>query len=332
MTRKRESEKDESDKPKTKKGEATSKSKSKAVKQQKQWVFITKDGLFGGSGGGQDDSQTSLCKLRHPRMDSGVLFLVSADCQTVCELNCFDEKFHSWFIDEKVHSGNTIYFATPIDPLFLLLPYLINAGQKNKFTELDQIVVDEEFADSQKLLKCSSALDHISQVADCKEIDEDLKVFRYNKDNTLNWLKSKVESLTEVLEQKQINVSAKSSQSSLFVRSKSATASKESYIHYAFGIVGNYLSLELEEELRLFLGIPEIEEKPQVSETAENEPPSKKQKLTAGELKPIDDYSNAVDLKKDKKNVKLTVAQKKLQKTDKTGMKSIASFFSPKSK
>lgn len=328
MTRKRESENGENDKSK----KTTEKSKKgKTVKQQKQWVFVTKDGVIDPSGAGEEDSNTSLCKLRHPRMNSGVLFLVSADCQTVCELNCFDEKYHSWFVDEKVHSGNTIYFATPMDPLFLLLPYLINSGQKNKFTELDQIVIDEEFPECQKLLKCQTALDNISQIADCKDIDEDLKVYRYNKDNTLNWLKSKIDRLSVVLEQKQVSVSAKSSQSSLFVRSKSAAASKESYIHYAFGIIGNYLSMELEEELRVFMGIPEIEEKPQVSESAENEPPAKKQKV-AGDLKPIDDYSSAVDLKKDKKNIKLTVAQKKLQKTDKTGMKSIASFFSPKSK
>jgi len=299
------------------------------VKSNKQWVFIMKDSVLKADPN-NETNQPTICKLRHPRLDSGVLFLLSADTKSICELNCFDEKYHSWFIDEAVHSGNEMYFTTPVDPLFLLMPFLISGGKNNKFQSLDQLVSDEDFPESHRLLDCCHKA-QVQHVADCKDIDEDLQVYRYNKDKTMAWLKAKVDSLSDALEDKQISVSTKSSHSSMFIRSNKATDSRESYTNYAFGMISNYLSLALEAEARDSLGIKEIEEKPSLTEKVENEPPKKKQKL--GEVgTPTDDYSLGVDTKKDKKNVKLTIAHKKLQKTDKTGMKSMSSFFSPKPK
>lgn len=308
-----------------------SSSATSSTKTQNRWVFITKDEVIG-EGPQEPDCQPSICKLRHPRIGAGVLFLVSGDCRSVCELNSFDEKFHSWFIGETVHSGNQIYFATPVDPLFLVLPYLINAGGKaNRFMSLEQLVTDEELPDCHKILTCSG-MDHILQVADRKDIDDDLQVYRYNSEKTLAWLKAKTDSLADMLEKTQVNVSAKSSQSSMFVRSKTSSASRESYVQYAFGMVSDYLPVAVEEDLRTYLGVPAVQEKPAVVDTVENERPNKKLKLT-GDLTPTDDYSAGIDLKKDKsKTGKLTAAQKKLSKVDKSGMKSISSFFkSPKS-
>lgn len=308
--------------------ESSKKTNDSTEKTQNRWVFITKDDVFKDNSEGED-SHPSVCKLRHPRMDTGVLFLVSGDSRCVCELNVFDEKYHSWFIGETVHSGNQMYFATPIDPLFLVLPYLINSGKNNRFMSLEQIMEDEDFPECEKVLSCTD-IEQISQLADSKDIDDDLQVYRYNKDKTLSWLKAKCDVLSEVLEEKQINVSATSSHSSLFIRGKNSSASKESYLHYAFGMICDYLPVDMEEDLRSHLGLPAIEEKPPVDNTVENEPPSKKAKMS-GDLKPTDDYSIGVDAKKDKnKSGKQTQAQKKLSKVDKSGMKSISSFFSPK--
>ncbi|GFS26859.1 hypothetical protein ElyMa_001732200, partial [Elysia marginata] len=60
----------------------------------------------------------------------------------------------------------------------------------------------------------------------------------------------------------------------MFVRSKSATTSRESFIEFAHGIVSEYLSPSLEEELKHFLGIKDSNDKDQ-ERLEENEPPNK---------------------------------------------------------
>jgi len=315
------------------KGAKTPSKPDHSAKAQKEWVFLTKDEALEKSLQ-DEDSRPTVCKLRHPRKDGGVLYLVSADCQKYYELNCFDEKFHSWFIGDKVHSGNQIFIATPIDPLFLILPYMINAGKENRFTPLEQMVTDEDFPECEKLLRFSD-FTQIKMVADFKDIDEDLQVYRYSKDKTLKWLQAKTAVLAQDLEKKDICVSAKGSKSSMFVRSKNATDSKDSYMRYACGMISDYIASSLEKDLTSYLGIPEepVAVKKEVKEEPENEPPKKKARLSTDLTTPTDDYSSGVDLKKGKaKNVKLTSAQKKLQQTDKTGMKSLSSFFSPKPK
>lgn len=300
-----------------------------ANKSCKQWVIITKDGVITTEDGEKSECHPSICLLRHPRTDSGVLFLLSADFKTVCELNCFDEKYHSWFIGDSVHGDNRIFFASPVDPLFLILPYLLNPQKSERYMALDQVVCDDDLPDCARILACAD-VDQISHIADRKDIDENLQVFRYSKDRTLAWLKEKVEVLADTLEAKQMSVSTKGSHSALFVRSKNSTESRECYIQYAVGMICDYLPLALEQDLRSHLDVPLTEEKTNVPPVGENEPPKKKAKLDADVTSPTDDYS--LDVKKEKNKItKLTNAQKKLSKVDKTGMKSISSFFSPKS-
>ncbi|BFZ00549.1 hypothetical protein BsWGS_03589 [Bradybaena similaris] len=278
------------------------------------------------------DVQPSLCKLRHPRLNSGVMYLFSANCVRVFEVNCYKEKYRSWFIGNTVQSEGGVYITSLVDPLFLVLQYLVSTYEKSsRFMTLDQIVCDEDFPDCHKLLSCCTH-DQLSLITDWKDLDDNLQVYRYSQEKSLSWLKSKTEAVADALEQKKISVDLRGSHSAIFVRSKSASVSRDAYMEYAHGLVSDYLSVVLEKELRQFLDLPDmnVPASPSLSQT-ENEPPSKKAKLTA-DLTPTDDYSRNVDLKKDKsKGGKLTIAQKKLSKVDKTGMKSISSFFSPKS-
>ena len=59
-------------------------------------------------------------------------------------------------------------------------------------------------------------------------------------------------------------------------------------------------------------------------------PPAKRAKL--GDITPDEDYSKQKGLEKQKSEPKLTTAQKKLSLVDKSGMRSLTSFFSPKAK
>ncbi|GFO48822.1 ribonuclease h2 subunit b [Plakobranchus ocellatus] len=313
-----------------KKNEKIKREKSASSSKEKdQWVCVLHDELVKTKHTEESDRlQSSVCKLRHPRTKAGGLYLISPEETEIFQLFNFKEKYRSWFIGNKVHSDGDLNFTAPMDPLFLLLPYLMATNESKKFMTLDQLICDEDFPDCVKLVSLCSP-DQVSLISDCKDIDDDTKVYRFSKEKTLSWLKQKTEILADALADKKVQVSSKGSHSSMFVRSKSAATSRESFVEYAHGIVSDCLSVTLEEELKIYLGISDEKEKDQDSQ-AENEPPKKRAKLE-GDITPTDDYSLGVDLKKSKKNTKLTTAQKQLSKVDKSGMKSISSFFSPKS-
>ena len=116
--------------------------------------------------------------------------------------------------------------------------------------------------------------------------------------------------------------------------SHSKSSSKDDYLRFAFGLVSDYLPLELGVSLREHLGIPAVVEK----RPSEGElPPAKRAKL--GDITPDEDYSKQTSLEKQMSEPKQTkvepkksVAQKKLSQIDKSGMRSLTSFFSPKPK
>ncbi|KAF3825848.1 hypothetical protein GH733_006675, partial [Mirounga leonina] len=84
---------------------------------------------------------------------------------------------------------------------------------------------------------------------------------------------------------------------------------------------------ELSDDLSKYLKLP----KPSASLP---NPPSKKVKLSDEPVEAKEDYTkfNRKDWKTEKKNSKMTAAQKALAKVDKSGMKSIDSFFATKNK
>lgn len=52
------------------------------------------------------------------------MFVFSPGNVTVQEVLTFDENKRSWFIDDNVKSDGKLHLSTPIDPIFLILPYL----------------------------------------------------------------------------------------------------------------------------------------------------------------------------------------------------------------
>lgn len=71
-----------------------------------------------------DDGQPEVVKLRHPASSKPAIFVFSPGNITVQEVLMFDESKRSWFIDDNVKSDGKLHLSTPIDPIFLVLPYL----------------------------------------------------------------------------------------------------------------------------------------------------------------------------------------------------------------
>ncbi|KAF6084814.1 ribonuclease H2 subunit B [Phyllostomus discolor] len=266
-------------------------------------------------------------KLVNPCSGEGALYLFSMCLQQLFEIKLFKEKHHSWFINQSVQSGGLLYFATPIDPLFLLLHYLIKADKEGKFQPLDQVVVDDMFPNCILLLKLpelEKLLQHVTEEKGNPEIDKK-KYYKYSREKTLKWLGKKVNQTMAALKTSNINVGARVQSNAFFSSHQISSDKEEDYICYAHGLISDYIPKELNDDLSKYLKLPE----PSASLP---KPPSKKVKLSHEPIEAKEDYTkfNTKDLKTEKKNSKMTTAQKALAKVDKTGMKSIDSFFGTK--
>uniref|UniRef100_A0A8C6S7G6 Ribonuclease H2 subunit B n=1 Tax=Neogobius melanostomus TaxID=47308 RepID=A0A8C6S7G6_9GOBI len=283
------------------------------------WVVIAADSAIDRK---KHDADPSFVKLKNPRTDAASLYLLGSDTQ-LYEVKAFEEDCHSWFISQTVQQDGRLLFITPLDPIFLLLPYLIHAGKEEKFQPLDQLLVDENFPSCSTLLSCSCSLCH---VAEEKEVGG-LKFYRYSQERTLVWLKKKVDRTVMALKKKNISV-GEGVKSTTYIRVKTdSDGHEEDYLHYAHGLISEYLSEDLSDTLRKHLKLPEL------TSPKESEPPSKKRKLSDKPVEAGEDYTkfNSADFAR-KPPKKMTSAQKTLAKVDKSGMKSMSSFFSPKVK
>lgn len=107
-----------------------------------------------------------IVNLRHPNTGESAIFLFSPANNSVQEVLTFSEGRRSWFIDDTVKSDGKMHLSTPIDPIFLVLPYLRKYCSQQAIP-LDQLLRDEEFPETERLLK-SSGLKYLNLIADRK--------------------------------------------------------------------------------------------------------------------------------------------------------------------
>ncbi|XP_070770887.1 ribonuclease H2 subunit B isoform X2 [Enoplosus armatus] len=265
--------------------------------QSDSWVVIAADSVIDTQ---KRESDPAFVRLRNPSTDEASLYMLSSGDVQLFEVKAFEEDFHSWFVGQTVQRDGRLLFVTPMDPLYLILPYLIKSGREGQFQPMDQVVMDEEFPACSRLLSCTRSLASLHHIAEEKEAGK-LKFHRYSQEKTMNWLKKKVERTVIALKARNISV-GEGVKSSTYVRVKSESDDyEEDFLRYAHGLISEYISEDLSRALLEHLQLPEL------TSPKETEPPSKPPK-------------------------KMTAAQKTLAKVDKTGMKTMSSFFSPKVK
>ncbi|XP_041663232.1 ribonuclease H2 subunit B [Cheilinus undulatus] len=287
------------------------------------WVVITADSVIDTQ---KHDSDPAFVRLRNPSTDAASLYMLGSGNVQLFEVKAFEEDFHSWFVGQTVQRDGRLLFVTQMDPLYLILPYLIKSGKEGKFQPVNQVVMDEEFPACSRLLSCTRSLASLHHIAEEKEVGS-LKFHRYSQEKTLNWLKKKVERTVTALKKRQISV-GEGVKSSTFVRvKKESDYNEEDSLRYAHGLISEYISEDLSKALLRHLELPEL------TSPKETEPPSKKRKLSDNPVEAGEDYTkfNSADFAR-KPPKKMTTAQKTLAKVDKTGMKPMSSFFSPKAK
>ncbi|WOG83071.1 hypothetical protein DCAR_0102245 [Daucus carota subsp. sativus] len=156
-------------------------------------VFLSSDG---GGEGGKAGCLLSLC---HPKTGNPTSYLLTDG--NLQEIHWFKTAYGSWFLGDYVCEDGRLYAATPIDPVFILLPIFDEARMKKgedqgKFRQLDEIIFIQGYPGYQHLL--SIADKSMQVVCDFKEVGS-TKFFRLNDSKVLAWLHFKVHQLKQTL-------------------------------------------------------------------------------------------------------------------------------------
>lgn len=279
----------------------------------KKYIFVVpKTFLKTPSKGDVEEKLFTTITLQNPRTREHEMFLLKKSAETkttLCEVNCHLSEPSSWFIgDNYIQSDGSIYISSPVDPLFFLLPYLSNE-KSGKFVLLDQILDDTAL----RVFDDSNILDkqQIMNIAESQDAGS-FCAYKYSQGRTLEWLEKKVKRLSEAIRKCGMN----------FGHNDEHQQHKEE-VHYAFGMISDYIDPSLAGLLKTKMSIVDRVEKRKSAGI--KQPSAKKSKAEATE-----DYSLPLHQIQEPTKKNLTRAQKALKKVDKAGMKSISSFFKAK--
>ncbi|CAI9096531.1 OLC1v1032702C1 [Oldenlandia corymbosa var. corymbosa] len=172
-------------------------------------VFIAPDNVTYGDGRG------SFLSLKHPKSGNKACYLYADG--GLLEINWFKQSYGSWFLGDYVCEDGRLYTATPVDPIFILLPLFEEArmqkeGDPGKFRQLDEIMYIPGYPGYQQLL--SIAENSMQIVCDFKEIGA-TKFVRLNDAKVLRWLLYKVHQLRQVLPTLDKNFAAQTEKAAL---------------------------------------------------------------------------------------------------------------------
>ena len=219
-------------------------------------------------GGGTDlvrETSLDLITLPHPKGIPVVYIQISGE---ILELQSIQPKKHgSWFINQVVSSSNNFYTASKLDPRFLCLPFLEKAGAR--FCPLDQIITTSDIVGCSRLPLSNWSKWNLHEIADVKDLGDDLILFRFNESKTMDWLSGKVKrTATHFMKLRLLQSSAKnvafvssfqsSGQSTITDKSDSTAPLSEpdfSDIKAAVQVIADYLSDAMTEKLIKLFGL-----------------------------------------------------------------------------
>ncbi|KAL8532460.1 hypothetical protein ACS0TY_008888 [Phlomoides rotata] len=161
-------------------------------------------------------SAGTVLSLRHPRTGNTACYLYTDG--GLQELHWFKQTYGSWFLGDYVCEDGRLYTATPVDPVFILLPVFEEARMKKgkepgKFRQLDEIFYIDGYPGYQSL--SSIAEKTMPIVCDVKEVGS-TKFFRLNDLKVLKWLCCKAHQLKQTLPTLDENYAARDERDTLF--------------------------------------------------------------------------------------------------------------------
>jgi len=159
-----------------------------------------------------DVSNSQIFPLTHPRTGGAAQFVRTADALLEVQRFADSSTPRSWLLGgqlELVQQDGSMLLATPIDPLFLLIPQLqearggagSGAEHRGRFTQLSDALTGEHAAALEEHVATLPRLaERLAAVCDVKEIDGfDEPVVRLNDAKLLAWLRRKTDALQKHL-------------------------------------------------------------------------------------------------------------------------------------
>lgn len=146
-----------------------------------------------------ENPKGEFLSLRHPKSGNKTCYLlINGSLQ---EIHWFKQPYGSWFLGDYVCEDGSLYVATPVDLVFILLPMFEEARMRRgtepgKFRQLDEIMFVNGYPGYQNLFLIAEK--SMESVCDCKEIGS-TKFFRLNDSKVLAWLNCKVNQLEKTL-------------------------------------------------------------------------------------------------------------------------------------
>ncbi|KAI8822392.1 ribonuclease H2, subunit B [Fimicolochytrium jonesii] len=280
-------------------------------------------------------------RLPHPRTGELVYFTLRPDPPHLLEIQRVDnDGCSSWFIDDSVQKGEgrqrwcnvhgrgrgfsfgvfgnadgSLYTASPMDPLFVLLP-LLDARRKQtdaaagQYISLDDLLFSEEYRDLSRIGGIEDLADRLAAVCDTTSPTPDLVCVRLNDEKVVRWMKAKCQRILENFDNYELLDSVRSGEEGLEVEQI-----KTSRLRVAIRLLSEYLRPCWVEKLQDAYGLKNAQDANDGFVYFDNV------------LKRPAPKTGSAQSGADAKKAKLTPGQRSLAKANREGMKSITSFF-----
>jgi len=163
------------------------------------------------SGNSSTHTHTLLTTYKNPRLPTLSCSAIAKQTETstrLFEVNSLaPSKYNSYFANNSVISDGKVFVATPIDPLFLVLPIL--ASVASKLSPFDQLV--SEVKEKKLLPDCGSgpgssclseeSLEKVCIVSDV--MGDDMLMYKFDEAKCLAWLVAKYERVLALLTERE---------------------------------------------------------------------------------------------------------------------------------
>lgn len=200
-----------------------------------------------------DITHIRVVRLRNPANQCATLYVCHHIAGIYCDLARYTEPNRGWLLNDQMSLDGTVFMTTIIDPLFLVLPYLMRDAA-DRFVPLDQVLKDERCADVERFAD-TVPMSQWLLLADQRGAPE-LRALRYSEEKTLNWLAFKCDRYVKTLTERKVAIEA-GARSQTYVKSDKqmgVDALANARLSLAIGLLCDHLPKALHEKLMVRVG------------------------------------------------------------------------------
>ncbi|ORX53446.1 hypothetical protein BCR36DRAFT_411218 [Piromyces finnis] len=277
-------------------------------------IFIPNDKKNG------ENENIEIFKLIHPAYGTPNLFCIkNNELYELKQLSKENER--SWFFENNVKEEGSFYCICPFDPLFIFINIFDNMDKKDFFQQLDIILYNEDIPCYSYLNQVNNIEEKLKNICDVNDlnINTNEMVFKYNETKALEWLKRKIDNLCKNFENLTLCMN---------LLNKYETSNEDIEIkkkRIAIILMSEYLSVKWSIKLKKSLNLPEPVENETNYVYANEEDLIYNSRNSNKRAISTETLNNTK-----KKKATLTPGQQRLAKANKSGMRSLESFFKKK--